>query len=106
MVFCFSRDLVLKINAVNVVLSPRRVIRQIRRKFAANKIMKNSKSLFIIAFVFLVIAMFGLSQFSQDVRAVNIVGLFFSGGLCGAAAVNLIAALRAKNQNGFNRENR
>ena len=67
--------------------------------------MKLSKSLFIVAFVFFAIAMFGLLQFSQDVRTVNIAGLFFSGGLCGAAVVNMIAAFKTKNRVRLNKGN-
>jgi hypothetical protein len=41
-----------------------------------------SNGVFIILFV---ISMLGLSQFSQGVRSVDIVGLFASGALAGAA---------------------
>jgi len=45
--------------------------------------MKNkSTAAFIILFI---LAMFGLTQFSDGVRSVDIVGLFASGALAGAA---------------------
>jgi hypothetical protein len=52
--------------------------------------MKNSKAIYIIAFTFFSLGMIGLFRFSEDMRTVNIVGLFFSGVLSGSALVSLI----------------
>jgi hypothetical protein len=62
-----------------------------RLKQKTSKInMKNSKTIYIIAFTFFALSMIGLFRFSEDVRTVNIVGLFFSGVLSGSALVSLI----------------
>jgi hypothetical protein len=53
--------------------------------------MKNSKTIYIITFTFFSLSMVGLFRFSEDVRTVNIVGLFFSGVLSGAALASLIS---------------
>ena len=60
--------------------------------------MKNSKTIYIIAFTFFSLGMIGLFRFSEDVRTVNIAGLFFSGLLCGAAVVSL---MRKQNKNTY-----
>jgi hypothetical protein len=38
----------------------------------------------------------GLTKFTQDVRIVQVIGLFASGALCGVSLAGLIAILRTK----------
>lgn len=56
--------------------------------------MKTSKPLFLFVFILFLLALGGLFRFSQNVRSVDVVGLFFSGAACGAAVAALIMALR------------
>jgi len=60
------------------------------------KFMKTSKPLFPFVFILFLLGLGGLIRFSQNVRSVDVVGLFFSGAACGAAAAALIMALRAR----------
>ncbi|MEO7672825.1 MAG: hypothetical protein ABIU09_01955 [Pyrinomonadaceae bacterium] len=51
-----------------------------------------------VPFPLLVFSLLGLWQFSQDVRTVNVVGLFGSGAIAGAILAVFIAFLKAKRE--------
>ncbi len=52
----------------------------------------------IVPFPLLGFSLLGLWQFSQDVRTVNVVGLFASGAIAGAILAVFIAFLKAKRE--------
>jgi ABC-type uncharacterized transport system permease subunit len=49
-------------------------------------------------FMFLLFSFVGLWRFSQDVRTVNVVGLFVSGVVAGAVLTGIIVLLKAKRE--------
>jgi hypothetical protein len=58
----------------------------------------NQKSNWTSIVVMLVFGSIGLSQFSRDVRPVQVIGLFASGAAFGAAFVTVIRALITRNK--------
>jgi hypothetical protein len=58
--------------------------------------MKRRKSLVVLPLLF--ISLLGLWRFSQDMRTVNVIGLFGSGAIAGAVLVRVIVALKAKRE--------
>jgi len=55
--------------------------------------MKSKRPIFFVMFLF---SMFGLWQFSDGVRSVDVVGLFASGVLLGAAVIGLLMIRKIK----------
>jgi hypothetical protein len=58
----------------------------------------NQKSNWTSIVVMVVFGLIGLSQFSRDVRLVQVIGLFASGAAFGAAFVTVIRALITRNK--------
>ncbi len=58
----------------------------------------NKKVIPALGFVLFVLGATGLFRFSQDVRTVDVIGLFASGMVCGAALVGIVFALKGKSQ--------
>jgi ABC-type enterochelin transport system permease subunit len=54
------------------------------------------KPLASFVFVFFVLGLAGLFRFSQNVRTVQVVGLFISGVACGVSSVGFVTSLRSK----------
>ena len=56
------------------------------------------KPLALFAFILLLLGLSGLFRFSQNVRSLDVVGLFFGGVASGASLVGFVSAIRKKSK--------
>lgn len=58
----------------------------------------NKKLFPVQVFILIVLGATGLFRFSEGVRTVDVIGLFASGMVCGAALVWIVVALKGKSK--------